>query len=227
MSTSTETHSKAVTVTPASRPGTPTWEIAYLYPTQGEWTEEDYLALDTNHLVEFTDGCLEFLPMPNLLHQFLVDYLHSLLKSHVQRHESGRVLFAPLPVRLRPGTIREPDVVWLKPERMTDLRQPPDGADLVMEVVSEGESARQRDIQTKRHEYAQAGIPEYWIIDPESSTATVLTLHENEYREHGTFGTGTTADSVLLPGFTVNIDELFAAARTSETPPETPPTTES
>lgn len=225
MSTSTETHSKAVA--PASRPGTPTWEIAYLYPTQGEWTEEDYLALDTNHLVEFTDGCLEFLPMPNVLHQRLVRYLFTLLNLHVTRHAAGEVFFAPLRIRVRHGRIREPDVAYMRAGRTIDIRQLPDGADLVMEVVSEGEESRQRDIQTKRHEYAEAGIPEYWIIDPESNTVTVLALHENEYREHGTFGNGSTADSILLPGFTVNIDELFATARSGETPPDTPPNPES
>src|SRR5215213_8472173 len=41
---------------PTSRPGTPLWEIAWLYPLQGEWTEEDYLGLDTKLLIELTDG---------------------------------------------------------------------------------------------------------------------------------------------------------------------------
>jgi hypothetical protein len=46
------------------RTGEPTWEIAHLFPIQGDWTEAEYLALDTNHLIEFSDGHLEFLPMP-------------------------------------------------------------------------------------------------------------------------------------------------------------------
>ena len=142
-----------------SRPGTPTWEIAYLFPTQGHWSEEDYLALETNRLVEFTDGTLEFLPMPPPFHQLIVRYLVSQLEAHVKQQASGYVLFAPLPVRLGPETYREPDVVYLKAERMPSVHRPPDGADLVMEVVSEGLENRRRDIEQKRTEYAQASIP--------------------------------------------------------------------
>ena len=44
----------------------PTWEIAQLFPAQGHWTEEEYLALDTNHLIEFSQGQLEVLPIAYL-----------------------------------------------------------------------------------------------------------------------------------------------------------------
>ena len=63
------------------RRGDPAWDIALLFPTQGEWSEDEYLALDTNHLVEFSDGFIEVLPMPNILHQLLVKYLHGLLEA--------------------------------------------------------------------------------------------------------------------------------------------------
>ena len=55
-------------------------------------------------------------------------------------------------------------------------RKQPDGADLAIEVVSEGAEARERDLETKRAEYARAGISEYWIVDPQESRITVLTL---------------------------------------------------
>jgi hypothetical protein len=55
-----------------SRSGGPTWEIAHLFPNQGTWTVDDYLALNTNHLVEFSDGLIEILPMPTEQHQLLV-----------------------------------------------------------------------------------------------------------------------------------------------------------
>ena len=53
----------------------PAWEIATLFPDQGQWDEWDYLALDTNRLVEFADGYVEVLPMPTELHQDLVLFL--------------------------------------------------------------------------------------------------------------------------------------------------------
>lgn len=202
---------------PCSRPGDPTWEIAHLFPRQGEWTEEQYLALDTNWLIEFSDGILEFLPMPSMFHQALVDFLHTLLKQYVEKHKLGRTFFAPLPVRLRPGKYRDPDVVFIRAERLPpDLRAQPRGADLVMEIVSPGEENRERDLVTKPDEYALAGIEEYWIIDPELLSIKVLVLDGNAYRLHGEFKSGQTATSVLLDGFSTNVDEVFAAGEHAE-----------
>ena len=65
---------------------------------------------------------------------------------------------------------------------------------------------------TKRREYAQAGIPEYWIVDPTDASITVLTLQGQEYALHGEFVAGETALSVLLEGFTVDVSDLFSEA---------------
>ena len=50
----------------------PAWDIARLFPPQGQWSEEDYFALDTNRLVELSDGFIEVLPMPTMVHQLIV-----------------------------------------------------------------------------------------------------------------------------------------------------------
>ena len=57
--------------------GQPTWEVAYLFPTQGNWSEEDYLWLSeqTNRLVEYPDGYIEVLPMPTDRHQAVMQFL--------------------------------------------------------------------------------------------------------------------------------------------------------
>ncbi len=47
----------------------PTWEIAELFPAQRTWSEDEYLTLDTNRLVEFSHGHLEVVPMPTFSHQ--------------------------------------------------------------------------------------------------------------------------------------------------------------
>jgi Uma2 family endonuclease len=81
-----------------------------------------------------------------------------------------------------------------------------------MEVVSVGEEARDRDTRQKPLDYAAAGIPEYWIVDPENRTITVLSLDGTEYFPRGVFGEGEVAESVLLPGFAVDVAECFAQA---------------
>ena len=198
---------------PATRPsqrGEPPWEMALLYPLQGSWTEDDYLALATNRLVELSEGCIEVLPMPTKLHQRIVRFLAFLLQGFVSARGLGEVLFAPLPVRLWPGKFREPDIVFVRPERGEYAGQP-EGADLVMEVVSPGEENRRRDLDTKRREYARAGIPEYWIVDPEGRRVTVLVLEGAAYREHGVFSPGETATPATLAGLAVSVAELFAS----------------
>ena len=112
---------------------------------------------------------------------------------------SGEVFFAPLPIRLWPGKFRDPDIVYLKPGRISDPHHQPQGADLVVEVVSEDDEDRRRDLETKRQEYAEAGIAEYWIVDPKERKITVLKLEGSAYRLHGEFGHGATVSSALLP----------------------------
>jgi Uma2 family endonuclease len=63
----------------------------------------------------------------------------------------------------------------------------------------------------KRVEYAQAGIPEYWIINPLEETITVLTLTGERYAEQGVFRRGDQATSVLLASFAVDVSDVLDA----------------
>lgn len=83
------------------------------------------------------------------------------------------------------------------------------GADLVIEIVSPDRPAR--DTEEKPRDYAEAGIPEYWIVNPLTSTITVLVLEGQAYVEHGIFQRGDQAVSKLLDGFRVSVDEVLDA----------------
>jgi Uma2 family endonuclease len=189
----------------------PAWEIARLFPAQGAWSEADYLLLPTNHLVEFSHGRVEVLPVPTQSHQLIVLFLYRALYEFVTTRSLGTVLIAPLRVRLWPGKIRESDVVFMLAEHAGRRHEAYwEGADLVMEVVSPDDP--QRDLVTKRQEYAQAGISEYWIVDPQAQTITVLRLEQDQYVEHGQFGRGMVATLALLEGFEVEVDAVLDAA---------------
>jgi Uma2 family endonuclease len=188
----------------------PAWQIARLFPAQGAWSEEEYLALTngTNHLVEFSHGYVEVLPMPTRRHQKIVFFLSRVLHSFLTVRALGTVLFAPLRVRLWEGKFREPDlVVMLASHQDREHEAYFEGADLVMEVVSDDDP--DRDLLTKRLEYAQAGIPEYWIVEPQTETITVLRLDQNSYVEHGRFERGTVAVSALIEGLEVDVAAVF------------------
>jgi Uma2 family endonuclease len=182
-----------------------------LLPNQGQWSEEEYLWLTdhTNHYVEFTDGYIDVLPMPTDRHQCLLLFL--LLAFHgfvVPR--GGKVLLSPLRLRIRAGKFREPDIILLKsaddPRRENRFWK---GADLTVEVVSPEKP--ERDLVDKPADYAEAGVPEYWIVNPLTETITVLRPEDKAYVEHGVFARGTMATSALLSGFAISVDAVMDA----------------
>jgi Uma2 family endonuclease len=180
----------------------PAWGIATLFPGQGCWSEEEYLRLPTNRLVEFIDGRVEVLPMPTRLHQRIVACLYAALKAFVDSRNLGDVYFAPLPVHLWPGRYREPDLIFVSAGNTRALEgEYLEGADLVMEVVSADDP--DRDWNLKRREYARAGIAEYWIVDPFEKRIAVFILEGESYVLHGDFKVGQVAASAMFPDFTI------------------------
>ena len=150
--------------------------------------------------------------MPYAFHQRILRYLLYAFEAYLQATKiGGEILFAPLPTRIFPGTMREPDLLYLSPKRSVETEKYPTGAELVLEVVSGGKDARKRDLITKRKEYAKAGIKEYWIVDPKKTTIHVLTLNRltKKYKVHGKFTAGQTATSKMFKGFTVEVNQVF------------------
>ena len=179
---------------------------------QGLWTQDQYLAITDvcNHLIEFTDGAIEVLPMPTRRHQAISRLLFLALFDYVGKR-AGEVFYAPLRLRIREGKFREPDLLLVR-----DAGDPRNqnaywlGADLVVEVVSPDNPGR--DLRTKRADYAEAGIPEYWIANPLDETITVLINTGDAYKEHGVFVRGEWASGALLAGFEIEVDAVFDAA---------------
>jgi len=190
----------------------PAWEAAYLLPPQGRWSEADFLQLHTNRMAELVNGRLEVLPMPTWLHQLILRYLLDKFREHLRvANVGGDVMFAPLPIRLFPGTIREPDLLYVGAENLPkDIRGYPHRIDLAIEIVSEGIEARKRDYEDKRADYAKAGVTEYWIVDPDEKLVTVLTLRDGIYEASQECRTGDLAKSLFLPGLAIPVDEIWA-----------------
>jgi Uma2 family endonuclease len=182
-----------------------------LLPRQGEWSEEEYLVLTDhgNRLVEYTDGFVEPLPMPTDEHQNVLQFLFLALFQFV-KPRGGKVHFAPLRLQIRPGKYREPDLLMLlsaaDPRRQNRFWQ---GADLALEVVSEDKP--ERDLVEKRGDYAEGRVPEYWIVNPQTETITVLRLRGGAYEEAGIYRRGESAPSEVLAGFTVDVGAVFDA----------------
>jgi Uma2 family endonuclease len=184
-----------------------------ILPAQGEWSEQEYLVL-TDHrvrLVEFTDGKVEALPAPTDEHQAILGFLYVTFLSFFGTR-GGVVLFSPLRLRIRPRKLREPDLLLLRsandPRRQSRFWE---GADLVMEIVSEDKP--ERDLVDKRSDYAEGHVPEYWIVNPLTETISVLRLRGQVYEDVGVYRRGESAKSGLSPEFSVSVNVVFDAAK--------------
>jgi Uma2 family endonuclease len=176
-------------------------------------TYEDYLTFPNDaSRHELVDGEHFVTPLPNTKHQRIVGRLFFELQSHLGKHPAGEVLLSPYDVVLSTLDVVEPDLVHVGREnrsRITEanLQGPPD---LAIEVLSE--SNRRHDEVTKRKLYERAGVQEYWIVDPETLTVKVYRLSGGvlvrvaELSREGGDGLG----SPLLPGFSMDLERLFA-----------------
>jgi len=185
------------------------------WPVQGQWTYDDYLRLpDDGRRYEVIHGLLYVTPAPNYDHQFSVSQSFRLLGNFVHEGRLGIVLTSPFDVRL-PGIASpvQPDLVFFRTGN-----QPRKGAgsfegvpDLVVEVLSP--ATRRLDQDVKLAAYRDAGVPEYWLIDPRMEWVLVylLSADRRRYVEHARGNKGDVIASAVLPGFRLAVSDLFLA----------------
>lgn len=142
-------------------------------------TEDDLATMpEDGHRYELLDGVLLVTPAPNLRHQRCVMRLGTLLEG--ARQPGHEVLSAPFDVRLSRVTVLQPDLLVARRSDLTPARLegPPI---LAVEVLSP--STRRIDGSLKRQAYEAAGVPTYWLVDPDVPCVTVLELEDGSYVE--------------------------------------------
>lgn len=177
------------------------------WPAPGEWTYEDYLDLpDDGYRYEVIYGDLYMTPAPNINHQRTSGELEYALQRFVKQQDLGLVLHAPcdLILELHAAPV-QPDIFFIAKERLDIVaEQSVQGVpDFIVEILSPSDSGYDRD--RKFNLYRQAGVPEYWIVDPEKRTIEVFVLSEGTYSLGGRFGAGQAAASKVLVGFSVAV----------------------
>jgi len=147
-------------------------------------------------------------PHPTNTHQRVVLELAARIRDFVQSQQLGVVRVGPLPVRLWPEKIREPDLLFMAKEHRDRMGEQAYGPpDLVVEVLSP--RTRRTDRVEKTAEYARAGVGEYWIVEPSGRAVEVFILREGAYELLGKWGVGEEACSEVLAGFKVAVKELL------------------
>lgn len=139
----------------------------YFTKKQGEYTLEDYRRLPDDVRAELIDGELIFLEAPSFTHQELITELLVEIKMFIRSHKGPcRVLPFPLDVQLDcdDRTMVQPDIALICREERITRRGIFGAPDFCIEIVSD--SSRKRDYGLKVQKYMNAGVREYWIVDP-------------------------------------------------------------
>ena len=163
---------------------------------------------DDGNRYEIIGGELIVSPSPTPKHQLALRNLFLLVHEHSRKDDAGEVFFAPLDVRFHPHDIVEPDLLFIRKERLHLIEEKLiEGApDLVVEVLSP--SSRRRDQVRKMALYARSGVEEYWIADPENNDLLIYTLADGQYQQVPP--SDGSVRSRLLPDLVVDIASVFA-----------------
>lgn len=191
----------------------PAWEIARLFTLQGRWTDGQYLSFteSLNQLVELVDGHIEVLASPTKSHQKIVNFLLNTILAYFAKAGSGDALAAPYRIRLRNGTLREPDIAVYLAENLSSFGERfGTRPDCVIEVVSDDPASHARDYDDKPPDYAQSGIPEYWIVDPKEAMIAVLEFVQERYQTCGAYHSGEQLKSKLLTELAIDVSSVLA-----------------
>lgn len=158
---------------------------------------------------EIIGGELIVSPSPNRAHQRISYRLTQLIGDFVDARQLGEVYAAPVDVRLSPHNVVVPDLLFIRQDRLGIYGPtgPVEGApDLVVEIISP--SSRVMDRTRKAALYADSGVPEYWVVDPEQREMQVLVLDSGQYRpvaaERGRI------PSTVIHGLRIDPAPLFA-----------------
>lgn len=146
----------------------------------GTYTSEDYWNLPDDHRAELIDGQLYDMTPPSYIHQKLVSKLTSSINQYIDAQKGNcEVLPAPFAVNLTGNdkTWVEPDISVVCDKNKISDRGYEGAPDFVIEIVSP--SSRKMDYSTKNALYSDAGVREYWIVDPAKEQTTVYRYEED------------------------------------------------
>ena len=180
------------------------------------YTYDDYMSWDEDVRCEIIDGAVYMMAPPKTVHQELLGgiyaHFHSFLKS-----KPCKVYPAPFGVRLnskkKNNTVVEPDITIVCDESKIDKDGCNGAPDLIAEILSP--SNKRHDTLLKFNLYMEAGVREYWIVDPEEKTVAVYILDNGRYVSNAYGDTDRIAVHVL-PGCEIDMKEIFIPEESEE-----------
>ena len=179
------------------------------------YTYADYYKWKFDERVELIKGYIfKMSPGPNRLHQEISGVISFQLQKFLERSPC-KVYTAPFDVRFPRKskadkdiiTVLQPDICVVCDRSKLDDRGCIGAPDIVVEVLSP--SNNKKELKNKYEIYEEAGVKEYWIVWPYEQTMIVYTLTDGKFVSSPVISGGDILTSSVLPGFSLNISELF------------------
>ena len=176
------------------------------------YTYADYCTWDDSERWELIEGApYAMSPAPSSVHQGISREIAGQLFNFL-KGKPCRLFTAPFDVRLNADreddTVVQPDLVVICDRSKIDDRGCKGAPDLVVEILSP--STARMDKLLKFNQYQQAGVREYWIVDPDTKTVQVCLLNDNGVYVVVAYGDADNAPISVLTGCEINLRDVFA-----------------
>jgi Uma2 family endonuclease len=178
-----------------------------------KYTYSDYLLWQLKERVELVKGfILSMSPAPNTNHQKVSVNLTGCFLELFKRNKC-KIFVAPFDVRLEipteqnQSTVVQPDLCVICDENKLDEKGCNGSPDLIVEIISPNN--RKHDLHTKFNLYQEAGVKEYWIVDPVEKMILVYTLENEKFIGSMPFVTDEFVSSKLFPIIHFSVDDIF------------------
>ncbi|MDX1942898.1 MAG: Uma2 family endonuclease [Saprospiraceae bacterium] len=162
-------------------------------------------------LYELINGELVKKSAPNPEHQEISGLLYNKIFTHIVEKKLGKILYAPIDVFLDEHNVPQPDLVFVRQERL-DIIDKKEGIlgrpDMVIEIMSP--NSVKRDRFDKKDLYERFAVPEYWIVDPQNMTIEIYKLQNNRYELIAFAAQSGIVRSEALGGWELEINQLFS-----------------
>ncbi len=182
------------------------------------YTYADYYKWDFEQRVELIKGKIfEMTPAPSPFHQEITMDISFAIKSFL-KDKGCQIYFAPFDVRLPKKTandeeiytVLQPDICVICDLTKVDKKGCLGAPDIIVEVLSPGNSAK--EMKSKYAVYEEAGVLEYWVVSPQNQLVFQYQLVNGKFHAEPIRAIGDAITSVVLPGFTLELAELFKNA---------------
>ena len=175
-------------------------------------TYDDYLNTPDDEQWELLRGELIPAPKRTTLHQRTLGNLAFSLYPFIEKEGLGEVIISSFDVVLSRTNVLQPDLIFVSREQQSIITDANiQGAPaLVVEVISP--STANKDRELKRRIYAEHGVGEYWLVDPDDRTVSVMSLQDKDFREVGNYGVGEVLSSPTLEGLALDLTRIFPSA---------------